>query len=973
MPDDADIDAWLTGGGSNKVRNLSEVTDLEQVKPAGERELRQHMIRAGELRPSNPQINEQSYLNKNTQGGVPLDTQSGMPAGLRMDLAWLREMPDKVRALQHRYPGLVRMSTDNVPIVRVTDPDGSQRDVLVDERRASLRDLVDVVGILPELAGSFVGLKSGRVAPGLRGLAGKAGVVRDMITTAGGAATAGALTDIAARRGHDLDVDLSEILEARSKGMLVDIGVDAATLGAGKALGTAFDVASGRTAPLMRNQGPVQRDAIEAVERIEQKTGIKIDLSAAEQTGSPGLARIETFAEAAGARGPAMRQRMAKEDKLREVQSFMLGTDKAPLPTSEQVGKDALGMLEDKAKTLTKATRAAEGDTISTATDEVLKLMDQASLPERALLKRDIGKVVREKIVKERSAFESKATELYEKTYEIPGGRDRIFELPSLAKRAEESLNALPPKTKTVEVIDYDAYGGPVAKTVEGKDVDKEFVPENVVGKLRSLAANPNEKRSLKDLVAMRTEVRNDIKRGEAIRGVQTHHLGKIHDMLTDAIEEAAGEMPTPELKDAWQAANKHYRDNVGRFRERGIAELFREGDVPGSVGDAQLVGRILGNSEQANDRYFVMKGFLGDSSREWKMLKRAMMDDLYEGSLDSVAGRTLDGATFLKKLDGLDREVRKDLLGGKESQLRSALNVLGVVQGKVPVEAVQKLLDSKMPSVGILNTAILAEAKKSKEFKKSIMKMVTSGDIVEAQIKPDEFVDRFVDLAGRDEIEEAMAMLSHNPKLVESIQRKTLERVFQKARRSPSAIDIAKGLEQDPTMMVSGKSILDAMGKTPDERLKLKAVIGDESYNMLSDYASVTAAQMERDRLGGMAGSLAQGGVINNIIQKGLSTATLEAIAKYRLVQWMVTNKGVRAWTNRSYNPSDWSDLATAAIVSTPFLEAMVEDSTSDGALYRMLKGLKTAAGLEKSDGDAPMPASENQIDQWLQQRQSP
>lgn len=965
MPDndyDAQLRKWLSSGPAGTVTGPPPLREspsaVTNQPPAAEAPIRigprpEIAIDQPDYQTnrSNQALLEMRFIDQNTEldeSGNPilLDTFSGLPTQIRLRLSQLRDEGDKVAYLKSVFPK-VRLATDKTPIVRVFDEaTGTEKDVLADERRMTFRDFADLASAAPELIGSLAGLRAGRVA----GLTGKAKTALDIASTALGAQTFGAAADVLARQASDLPIRPTEIGETRLKMAGVDTALDVGTLGAGKVVKRGLDFAR---APFGAHQTQVQRGALDAVKNIEAKTGIAIPLTPAEQTGSPSLSKLEAFSkQVSGGRGPLIALEQQKEERLRDVQEFMLGTKTSPLPSGEAVGKEAIQFLQDKARTLERTGQRLTADTVDAANREVENILDAASLPERALLKRDIGTATRHKATAMREEFRKKSHDLYEEVWKLPGGRDRIFSSGPLVANAQKILDSLP-------------------QTAPGT-VSKEFVPSDVVGRLREITANPTARRSLLDLRQMRTDVSNAIAQGEAIPGVQTHYLSSVEKMLTKEMERVTSSIPDGKLKAAWEAANNHYKTEVGKFHKIGIAELFRQGDVPGSVGDAQLVGRILGNSEQANDRYFTLKEFLGDKSREWKMLKRALVDDIYEASLDSVAGRTLDAGAFLKKVDGLDREIRKDLFGPAERSLRSSLNVLGVAEGKINIADVEKLIDRKTPSFGLLQTAMAAEAKKDKEYKKSIMKLVTTGgELNEATVKPAEFVDRFMGLASKSEVEDALSMMASDPALVEKIRRKAIEKVFLDARRSPSAIDIAKGLDQDPTQMVSGKSIFDAIGKTPDQRNKLRALLGDEQFNLLVDYARVTAAGAERDRIGGLAGSLTQGGIINSLIQKGLKATTLEALAKYRIVAYAISNPAMRRLTAQTYSASDWPNLATSVIVSTPFLEELASDSSSSGPLYSVLNSLKKAAGLTADDSAPSQPASDESLQQWLQQPQ--
>ncbi len=841
-----------------------------------------------------------AYYKSNAAPGIELDTASGGPASDRFSLGWLRDETDRLKSLTKKYPGMVRLSTDGKPIVRITDEaTGKARDVLFDERGASAKDLLDIAHAIPEVAasmGSFFLAK--RVGLGRVG---------QSVSSAIGGQAGGAAMDVAARTAHDLPVRPTEIASQRLKGVGMDVGLDALLAGSGGILKGTADTAMGY-APrfLVKNQGEAQRLAIESAKAIKDQFGIEIPLSVAEQTGSKMLAKIEGFAENVQG-GPIKKLRGVAEEKMRQAQESLLrlfDPHAGPLniPTGEEVGNRALTALQAHGKLYDDAVTGAKEATVRASTDEILSTMDKASLPNRLMEKRDIGAAVRQRALAMREDFQKTGGQLYENVWKLPGGKDRIFPGTHLAAEAKKLLSTLPPS---------------------GNQVSKEFVPPDVVGRLNEIIANPKTKRSLADLKQMRTDVDNAIAQGEAIPGVQTHYLGRVRKLLSDEMERVTSSIPDGRLKAAWKKANDHYATGRGKFDTIGVAELFKEGDVPGRVGDAQIVGKVLGTAEQANDRYFIMKEFLGQSSQEWKMLKRAMLDDIYEASLDSVSGRTLDAGKLLNRVDSLDREIRRDLLGGLESDLRASASVLGAAQGKVPVEVVDKLVGSRPLSAGNLHAAIRAEAARDKEYKKGIMQAIKSGGDI--KIKPDEFVDRFLSLAGKEEVDEAVAILGRNPGLMEDIRRKAIEGVFLKAKRQPTPSDIVRGLHEDPTQILSGKALLSAMGNSPDDLRKLRAVLGDDAYNTLVHIGNITAAQGARDALAGSSGSLAnQNFLIKLVTQPG--AASMEYLAKVRLVSALIASPQLRKLTSMTHTPADLSRITDAVIYSTPVLRSLQE-----------------------------------------------
>lgn len=897
---------------------------------------------------------EQNYINRNTRDEIPLDVSSGVGPATRAALSFRPTVEDQTRYLQKKFgEGAVRMTDDKEGfIVRVMDEQtGNPKDVLVDERQTTMKDLVDLIGVVPELAGaiaSFVLTKKipGKIPQSIMGMTGVKGLARDVTIGTVGAQSAGSASDIMARGIDEGPIDFEEIMRRRVAQGAGEAVVGGALAGGAKVGGKVLEGLLG--SPFIKGKGVVQYEAMDAVKKIEAETGITIPMSAAEMTGDKFLSRTETFLQNVPGGAKAIKAlKTSQENKMRDLQSFMLGASE--MPDEALVGRKAVNQLRSKARDLQLSDEQSKQILQRTATDDLLEEFGRLSTPERALFKRDVGESVRGKAIELRNEFRAKNNELYGVVKQTPGGTDPIIPTVGLKERVNEIIASLPREELIVETPTglLDAAGNSILRTSTEKPLSKAYVPGNVKRFLEGHNRLP-ENMTLDELRQMRRMVNNAVQDGEALPGIDTKYLKDISNAMTQAMDEGVTALPDGSLKKALGEANAHYRDNHGRFREVGITEIFKEPNIAGSVGDAQIVKRIIGG-EGNSDLYFQYQKFLGNDSKEFRLLKRSILDDVYERNLIGGDASTLDAQSLLKDLSSMDRDIAKDLFKGNTDKIRRSLHMAMGAQGKIPLSEVERAIATPDKAGKILAEAIKTEKEKDKLFKNRIIKKFVSGDIGEESVPADEFVNRFLDTASIPELQQIVNLMGPESTVLEQIRSKTIQKLFHKAARTPTAEDLIRNISNDPTQVASGASLVKAMGGESDQ-VKLKTLLGEDAFELLVNFAKVDAASAATDQLGGVAGSLVGGGILNRLIR--LKFGELMAVAKYRIAGTIIANPAFRQWVSGKFLPNtkaqtlrDFTDtVSKALIVSAPMIETAGEEFVSESASYRFLQDLKDA-----------------------------
>jgi len=924
----------------------------------------------------------QSFADLNRRD-VPLDIKTGPPAMQMMRSSFLKDPEQAIKYWQDKYgKENVRLASNGTPIVRVLNEDtGKPEDILVNPETMSAKDLTKIAGQIPEIAVAILADKGIGMIPKLADAAGLLKVGRQAGAQAIGAEAGGLLKDVAMRTADQLPIG-EETLTSRIKSIPMDIGANLAMAGGAKLLGKAIS-------PFGGELPPVQTDLKEAREYWRNR-GIKIPYSAGEQTGSGFLQRSEEeMKRLPGGTFGLNDIREEQKAAFQKIQNILSGlpedataADKAAALSKEGIGAEAIGALRASNEMADVGVAAAKDAAAKEFSKGILNDMASATTPTRQLYATKVGEAVRRKVQDTLSAFQDQSKTLYDQAYALPGGKDRILTAPGLAAKAEKAFKALPGEDKitSTPMAIVGPTGAPIMLTKTGREVWKEFVPSNVIDKLQRLSKIGSQEFSLQDLVAMRNEVTNDIKLGEAVPGVQTHHLGKIRDMLTEAIHDATGAIPDQKLKTAWEAANNYYRDNVQKFHTHGISTILKEAAVPGSVGNAEIVQRLTGESPRATDTFLDMKKFLGPTSPEFTMLKRSIADSLYENAMET-GKNTLNAKAFVGAMENLrtnQREVFDEVFGAKGNDIILKAKQLGLTAGdKLDVSDMEKILSDPHAPVR-LRDLVHAQRERDELYKNSILKAVGSNTLPVEGIKASEFISRFANSSSPNEVRQAMKMIdAHSPELAQQIKFRTIEDLLNESSRTSLPQDRV-AFRLDPSRVISSHK-LETLMLNGDRQKVLAEIIGLDGIEDLKQLAKATrpieAKQAAFASAGGISGGMQvnrfwQGGVLG-FIDKALRNTVGAAILSFPATRAYVGNTAM--------TPARTAQLVTMAITSRPVVQELIKDYGEKGAMQAAetiklgLRNYVASEGAKQQQLDQTVPAETGAILNMLRKKAEP
>lgn len=857
---------------------------------------------------------------------VPLDMDREADLPVKIGVLMRDNPEDKVSYLESVFGvGNARLSDDGRPIATVFDADRqSPVEISVLGESSNMSDLfANVAAMAPETLGAIAGDITGGKASANRFLKYSA----RMIGAAAGQEAAGAAKDAAVSSDS-----LGNIIKERAGRVSMDTVLNVGMDRAGKVLGRVVT-------PFRGAKGAIESNLDDAAGYFAEKYGVEYPRTLGETTGSSVIKRIE----AAMSKNPGSSKafddfQMKKLNAFREIQQKMMSSKLDPSDfgmlkkLAEDVGEEGISLLKSKINPVTEAAALAKNNAARTANTEIMDELAQATGPARELYPERVVSELRTEAFSKRDAFQADMSNRYEELYKLPGGTDKILQPPNLIADAKKLLKEQPaPKETTQQATAIvGPTGQPLTQTVSGEKMLREFIPSEAVSKLSSLASLKNPEFSLRDLVRMRTEVRNDIAKGQAIPNVSTHYLGEIEKLLGRAIEEGADTLPDKTLKNQWKATNEAYRKGVEGFKDNNIARLFKDVESGGFVQNEDIF-RGLGSTE-----YESFKKFFGETSPQFTKLKRAVLDNIVE-SASPIGSETMDAGRFLSGLDSFvtgKRAMAEDILGADRIDRLSRLSKLAKIYDgeNINQSELTKLIASAPSNVADeFKAAVANQRELDKVFKSKLLKDISEGNISEFDGK--QFVDRLYSQTGVRETEQIVGMLASDPTKLEQLRRKTVERILHEAQREVRPGDSAR-LGQGELFRQTNTSSLERVIGSEDNKAKLKVILGDDAMQDFEQLAKLLRGGEVAEKAFKGASTFAAAEQVNSMLRGGV-LSYLGDFMKQKIGALVYSNPAFRGMIGNTVmsSPEAQLKLSRAMVASQPFVSAITEDFGENGA----------------------------------------
>lgn len=847
-------------------------------------------------------------LSRQTATGeaIPLDTSSGVPFLTRLNISRAPDDNTRQAMLQKAFTlSRVEKVGEDFVIRDYMDPESGQlKDLLVDERGASWKDLADLGEAGIELLGAFAALRGGRgltmgAAPGLaRSLAESA-----VATT--GAQVVGGASDALARSQAGVPINPLEIAQRRNvqaaKGALIDLGLTAPIAGASSFVNLRRGV----------SQTPEALGAVQARNRLAEDTGVSVPFSLGQQTGSERLRQSEEFLENISfGGGPQRAARLEQESQIGRLQDSLIETfgdvPARALPNKDVIGDRAVASLRQLVRGAEAGTTTARSEALAEATRDLTGALERSTGLSTRVLSSEAGTAVRTFVNLKRDTLNEIEESLKADAIKLGAGAPFI--------------DTAAAKTQVRSLVDK-AYAKPGGKP--GQRLAS--MPENLKPILKDVADLPPNA-TWDDIRRVRNSANRLINQGEILGDTDTGVLKQISKSLTDSINDNLKHLPVS-AGEAVKRANKFYAEGIESFQVKGITDILAD-PTQRKLGPFA----IFDQAAKDPDQYFRLKdaltkplmqegkavGPVQAGEETWNAFKQAMLTEMTEASRKTGNRALLDAGKFFGELDNLRPEVLNDLLGpNSETALRSLKRLEILDNAKLPATEALEILRQGGDDAPT-RIAILAKREKELDqlYSNQVIKRFSKGEIGSESIRSGEFVDRFAESASIADIKDALNKLEvSDPGLVNLIRQKKVQSLFQKAQGNP--------LESE----VAAKKLATEI-KSPETQARLEAVLGSPGVRRLNDFMEMLAhIQRPGDKAAKMGGSMAGGGQKAQLLTVAGVIAALPKQAQYWLTGVMLANPRVNRILTGPVQPLDPTKAIRAVILSDDGLMALADE----------------------------------------------
>lgn len=834
------------------------------------------------------QLEEQSFLKRNASMDVPLEAKTGLPAWLRFNMAMEPDLQHQKQYLLNRPDVLGVRETDDGSnlIVRLKDDAGKfgVKDYLAHPTEFTGRSLASAAGAL---VSSIPTIAATAMVP--EATAGS--ILAQGAKMLGATVAAGTGTDTLIRAAQGTDPAYAEQLSRR---------VPEGAMNA--ALPMAFGAINRIQSPFGTYAGPQQRLLADAVESLKKDTGVDINLTAAQRTGSPFLARYEAFVSKLPGGGQMKTEQAAQDEAIRRTQMKIADQTGGNEVSQSDIGKRAGGMLSAEDQAAQGKIDVLRSGAQSGAQDSLMNLVSKMSSPNASVTGSEVGQSVRQRFMQLRQEFEDTAQKNYAAAKEMIGPNDNIVPIEPIKDYAAkleasnfQATQSLAPGLKRVISL--------------AEDLDKEA---------------PGGSLSLEKVRSLRSLLGSSIAQGEPVGELQTSYAKGLYKTLSEAIDQGVDSLKNPEAKALLQNANSQYREGIAQLEQTGVAKAFKTDQQAGFMSDAQIPEKVFGDIDQMK-RY---KDLLGADSPEYRGILRVGLDNIVSKS-QGIGNSFIDAGDFLKNLNGLKNkspEAFHEIFGSNMDEVLKNTNLLRAAQdSKIDGATLDQIIKSDPAKIGpMLQTAINLEKTRDSFYANKVVRDLLDGTTKPAQLNPDEFVSRFIMGATPKDTGNVMAVLSRDPQVVADIRRKTVEEILQQSARPTEASDIvARQIAGNNAVPVDATKLSDLLASKGSV---FREVLDPKTYELLDKYLTVEGSRLNAQTMGGQAGSLKNASIMAAFLDGFRGIPEIASIAKFKLMAMGLSSKTFQNIASRTVDLNSVTPMMLKrAIYSSPEVMHMI------------------------------------------------
>ncbi|MEW9838000.1 hypothetical protein [Mesorhizobium marinum] len=802
------------------------------------------------------------------------------------------------------------------PTERYVTRDADGQETLFNPPGIDLGDVVGMAGSVPDLAGAVAG--GAASVPAYAG--GPAtGIPASAALSALGAQMVGESVGRMFPENREAEPSIADDVLPRAGGEATnDAILGLITGGASKVAGAAMNKIR---APFAASASdPMAAEFRAAADRLQQQG---YDIAPLPSEGGAGgfLPRVEGFLEKLPGSSEKMRQyRQGGDQAVARFQSDLAG-DVDPT----EIGRDVVGELSTQRKNLT-----TDREQALQRSDDLIEALERGVTERQGpqMSAEAAGQQTRVGLQRARQEFQDEARRLYDIARAAPGGRDAIVDMGPVRQQVDRIRAALPPS----------AAGGP----------STEFAPQGL-NRLLGGVDDIADRMTLEQARQMRSLVTDALDDQNVLPGVPERYLNELRHALSRAIDGSVDAVQDPTLRNALNAANTYYRENVDRFSRKGVAETYRPDTSRGYVEDNNLVSRLLsGRGKPGVIRE--TRDLMGANSLEWAATRRNAIEQILDAGRDQTrhGRRVVNVDGLVAKLNAIDDEAVQELFGvGDAQQLR---NLAADISNRSKYLDADALSQNGSPNILLqLQAAARADEQIARDFRNNVVAPFLRGeDGTAARMQPAELVPW---LYRRASPEEATTVMSRLPapmrgEVERGIVADIIESAISKNRGDLGSVRRFVTGEANPADSTGIAELLGA-GKDSASRqqsARVNALLSPESRQALRDLALITAKRQERDATTSAIGGLAAGAAMTGLLTK--PTTALQAAAISRGLAQIITTPGFRRWvTNtKQYHPdavAQSQTVATAPAIFDVVSGALAENEDVQTALEWLNEGM--------------------------------
>jgi hypothetical protein len=772
--------------------------------------------------------------------GRDIDVKTGLPAATRAIMSFMPSEEDKIQYLQNQYgaENVSQRGPDGRMVVTAFDANsGTPKDYFVDEIGFTGKDLLDYAGSAPEVLTTIA--TAVRSAP-LFGKA-KAGALALSALSEVAGQTVGTIQDIVARASQDRPIDLGEIAERRGVNATIGTVLGGVSPGAANFIVNRLRSLSSGVRGSESAIEAIAQEGSEAAGRLETRLGIPVPMTAAQESGSRGLAEMEAYARRTSRVTNPTEGMESQQERVRRELPALFGES---APDYAQLGSSIQNTLRKRELAMAERTGLLLDDAFVSVVNRLEKNFPILNTSETAT---NAGNLVRRSM--QTNLAEKKAQEslLYKET-------DRLIEA-SRGTRDPAFVSLSSTRGVARDIISQSA------KTSSGKPI---MMQEGAISQAKSLLDAAEVPQTLQGAIRLRSQIGSAISRGEPIApGVGVGDAKRLYASLSTDIDRSIGGL-SKEAQAAARKANNFFRDNLKEFEESGvISKMAFEESSGGFANTAEIPRYFMAGRGRLNELKSAKKFF---GAPEYFKLRNSMVSDVINSSKRTVGGvEYTDYSSLRNKLTELSPEFKKELFGSQKAytDIERFLNEAGTIDqyrpkfGKINGLNQQQIADlfsfagtDAFPTTASnIRKAIAIEAQRTRTFRGSVLG--ANRDVLGVLLGDGEkFVNDFI-FNSTNPREVRLVMNRLTPQQRNQLSNATASMLFQRA--IDTAESTVSSLKGGVGAAVKPEQVLKSI--YGNQRGVMQEVLRPDQLDLIDDWMKYTHALAAVNKAGGTVG----------------------------------------------------------------------------------------------------------------------